>query len=287
MKLVPLSKRTYVLRGNIAPEVRENAGFVVTDRGVVVIDTTRTLADAMSCYQQIKTVTDKDIAYVINTHGHIDHVFGNQIFDAPIICQMDDAEEMRTKLSGEWSAEGLHNIIQAWIRPEEMEGTRIVLPQILFCHELALDMGDTAINVIRVGGHTPGCSIVYLPEERVVFLSDLLCVGRYPVLKLGDVFCDLDEWIESLSFVKKLSAKTIVPGHGPVSAKQELRGMEAYLKELRTRVSRLARQGMTREQIIADPGFMKYAERTYGRLHSANIGYAYDIVMSRGKAILS
>lgn len=276
MKLVPLSPRVYVLQGEVEPEVRENAGFVVSAKGVVVIDTTRTLADGLWAYRQITTVTDKSIAYVINTHGHIDHVFGNQLFDAPIIAHRKNGEAMRAMLAKEWSPEGLAKIIQEWARPEEMEGIRIVLPQILFSEALTLDMGDLTVEVTHVGGHSPGSSIVYVPEEETVFLADLLCVGRYPVLMWANQYGNIDEWLAALDYVKKLKVRTFVPGHGPVSTLQEVLKMEGYFRDLKERIIALAKQGLSKEEIVAHPSFPKYAERTYARLHPTNIGLAYD-----------
>lgn len=281
MQLVKLSSRVYVVQGNVEPEVRENAGFIVSAQGVIVIDTTKTLADGLWVYRQIRAVTDRPIAYVVNTHAHIDHVFGNQLFDAPIIAHRRSGEAMRAMLAREWSPEGLARVIAQYERPEEMEGLRIVPPQLLFSDSVTLDMGDLRVEVVRVGGHSPGSSIVYVPEEETVFLGDLLCVGRYPVLFWANEYGNIDEWLAALKYIKGLQAKTFVPGHGPVSSMKEIANMEDYFLDLKQRVIRLAREGLSREEIVAHPSFPKYAERAYARLHPMNIGLAYDQLVSR------
>lgn len=278
MKLVALSKQVYAMQGNEEPDhMRENAGFVVTEKGVVVIDTTKTLADAAFVLRQISTVTDKPVRYVIDTHFHGDHVFGNQLFDAPIIASDKDADIMRAMLQKDWSAEGLPKIINTWNRPEELEGLRIVLPQITFGDTLTLDMGDVKLELVHLGGHTPGSCIVYVRKQQILFIGDLLFVGRYPAL----ISFNLDEWIAALDYVKTLPVETVIPGHGPVSTMKEVEAIQVYLKDLKGRITSLAKQELSREEIIAHPSFPRYAEKTYATTHRVNIGFAYDQIVGK------
>ncbi|MBI2907713.1 MAG: MBL fold metallo-hydrolase [Chloroflexi bacterium] len=281
LKLVKLSPRAYMVQGDPLPEIRENAGFIVSARGAVIVDTTKTLADAQSLYRHVRAVTDKPVAYVINTHAHIDHVFGNQLFPAPVVAHVKTGETMGAMVAGEWSPGGLPRVIEQYERPEDMVGLRIVLPQILFGEALTLDMGDLTVKVIRVGGHSPGSSIVFVPEERTVFLGDLLCVGRYPLLFWANEYGSVEEWLAALKHIKGLGAKRFVPGHGPLSTLKEVKAIESYFLDLKERVLRLAGQGLSREEIVAHPSFPKYAEIAYDRLHPLNIGVAYDQLVKK------
>ena len=85
MKLTALNNHAYACLGETKKDhIRENCGFIISQDGVIVIDTTWTLTDAAWMYRQIRSITENEILFIINTHHHPDHVFGNQIFGADI-----------------------------------------------------------------------------------------------------------------------------------------------------------------------------------------------------------
>ena len=173
MKVVTLSNRCYAFQGEVEPDnVRENAGLELSEQGAVVIDTSRTLIDARWMYHQIRTITEKRIIYIINTHFHADHVFGNQIFDAPKIAHELCVERMRSMLSTEWTTERLALMARQQPDPEALEGLRIVLPEILFDRRLIVELGDLTLEVTHRGGHTPGSCTVYIPQEEILYITN-------------------------------------------------------------------------------------------------------------------
>ena len=275
MKLVTLSNRCYAFQGEVESDhVRENAGFVLSERGVVVIDTTRTLVDARWMYHQIRTITEKRIIYVINTHFHADHVFGNQIFDAPKVAHQLCDRRMQSMLSTEWSSEHLTEMARQQSDTEALAGLRITLPEILFDKGLTLEVGDLTLEVMHRGGHTPGSSTVYIPQEEILYISDLLFVGRYPAM----MHANCKEWIAALREVERMTAKTVVPGHGSMSTMEDVVRQRSYLEDLRDRVIELVKQGQSKEDVMTHPDFPRYAERAYERSHRGNIGIVYDEV---------
>ena len=257
--------------------MRENAGLVLSERGVVVIDTSRTLVDARWIYHQIRTITEKRIIYVITTHFHADHVFGNQIFDAPKIAHRLCGRRMQSMLSTEWTTERLEEMARQQPDPEALAGLCIILPEILFDKELTLELGDLTLEIVHKGGHTPGSSTVYIPQEEILYIGDLLFVGRYPAM----VHANCGEWIAALREVEGLRVRRVVPGHGSMSTMEDVVRLRSYLEDLKERVIELVRQGLSREEVMAHPGFPRYAERGYERLHRANIGIVYDEVTAR------
>ena len=280
MKLSALNDHVYVCQGDVEPDnIMENAGFVVSDKGVLVIDTTRSLIDAAWIYKQIRMVTDRKIAYVVNTHFHSDHVFGNQIFGAPVIAHQSCQERMLSALASDWTPEGLAKLPWVQSNPERVEGLRVMLPEISFSDTLALDLGDQEIQIMNTGGHTSDSSLVYLPHDRVLFFGDLLFVGRYPVLTYGNLEC----WIAALERVQEMDVKVVVPGHGSVGSLEQVRQMKDYFLDLKGRVSSLAKEGLNREEIVSHSSFPRFAERTYDPNHRANIGIAYDQLVADAK----
>jgi glyoxylase-like metal-dependent hydrolase (beta-lactamase superfamily II) len=146
-----------------------NAGFVVTERGVVVIDTLNTPGQGRKLATAIETRTEKPILFVINTHHHYDHVFGNQAFDAPIIAHCALSEQL-----AEAAARDLMPVsIAAWLseHPEDrwlVDELELIYPNIIFEQHLVLDLPPMRIVVRHLGGHTPDSSIVDLPDEGVL-----------------------------------------------------------------------------------------------------------------------
>ena len=275
MKLVTLSNRCYAFQGEVEPDhVRENASFVLSEQGVVVIDTSKTLTDAAWMYHQIRTITEKRIIYVINTHFHADHVFGNQMFDAPKIAHQLCSRRMQSMLSTDWSPEHLAEMARQQPDPEILAGLRITLPEILFDKGFTLELGDLTLEIIHKGGHTPCSSMVYIPKDKILYIGDLLFVGRYPAM----MHANCKEWIAALREVEGMKVKSIVPGHGSMSTMEDVIKLRSYLEDLQERVTRLARQGLSREEVMAHPGFPQYTERAYERSHRSNIGIAYDEV---------
>ena len=250
---------------------RENAGFVVTEKGVVVIDTTKLLTNAASLYHHIRATTDKPVAFVVTTHFHADHVFGNQVFDAPIVAQRHDYERMKAMLQRDWNAEGLAKQVKDTPSPDTLEGVRIVLPQIVFDQGLTLEMGDTALQITHLGGHTSGSSIVYLPDEQALYAADLLFVGRYPAV----ISANVAQWIKALDHIQGMKVKVIVPGHGPVSTMEQIQTLRSYLQALRGTVADLAKQGMSAEQITGDKRLPSYMGLSDPAWHQAAIPVVY------------
>lgn len=275
MKLTQVSPRVYFCQGEVEPDhVRENASFVLSSQGVVVIDTTRTLTDARWVHYQLRAATAQPVRYAINTHAHADHVFGNQLFAAPVVAHEVCRQRMKDLLATEWSKESLAKQAREQPDPEALQGLRIVLPEITFSQRLNLELGDVSLQLLHLGGHVPELSVVYLPEEEILFISDLLFVGRYPAVIAG--FSHIQTWIADLEQVEKMKVRTVVPGHGPLSSLEQVSHLRRYLQEMQQRVSQLAAKGLSKEQIMADPSFPKYAERASARFHRSTIGVIYD-----------
>jgi cyclase len=287
MNFVALNDRTYACIGeNDGGHIRENSGFVVSPRGVVVIDTTWTLRDAEQMAHEIRKVADKKVVYVINTHCHADHVFGNQVFLAPIIAARSTLDRMRSSVANEWSPQNLFQkslsyrgagTTPDYPDPERLKEVHIVLPEIAFESQMTLNLGDLELEIVLLGGHTPDSSVVYLPQDKILFASDLLFVDRYPTLRNGN----LRDWMKSLDRIKAMDIRTFVPGHGSPCGMEGLEREERYFSDLRERIATLMEQGLSREEIVSHTSIPKYWENDYKRLHGPNIGIAYDQLLQK------
>lgn len=186
-----------------------NISFVVGERGVAVIDTGGSLKVGLQLRDAIKKVTDKPILYVINTHVHPDHIFGNAAFiqDKPqfvghfklataMQLRQDAYEKLNVKLLG-----------------VDAKGSEIVKPNLLVKAPMNLDLGERMLTVTPYpNAHTDTDISVLDSKAGTLFTGDLLFIERTPVVE-GDI----KGLIAAIDILKTYPAKQVVPGHGPVT----------------------------------------------------------------------
>jgi glyoxylase-like metal-dependent hydrolase (beta-lactamase superfamily II) len=225
-----------------------NVAALVTDEGVVLVDNMfHRSHDAILA--QVASVTDQPIKYALNTHQHDDHAGGN--YRLLPIANVIAHTNVRANLT---------NIRQPYY--EDTPGTPIGLPEFVFDTELGLFPGGQEIRVLHLGrGHTNGDVIVHFPALRVIHTGDLFLAARAP--RPADrppgvnIYVDYAqggsflEWTGTLDRVLALDFDTIIPGHGPVTTRDELVRFRADLEAMRDRIAALIAMGATKEQVAA------------------------------------
>jgi glyoxylase-like metal-dependent hydrolase (beta-lactamase superfamily II) len=198
--------RTYDNEG-----LNANIGLVVTPAGAVLIDSGATFQSARKIHDAARKVTSQPVKWVINT-GDQDHRWlGNGYFTArgiETIAHADAQADMKSR-SGE-HMEGLK------VLRERLDGTVPTLPtRFVTAQDTRLELGGTVIELKhRKGGHTPGDTLVWLPQKNVLFAGDVVYVDR--VLGLHAV-SNTRNWLESFAVIDELKPQVIVPGHGNVT----------------------------------------------------------------------
>jgi glyoxylase-like metal-dependent hydrolase (beta-lactamase superfamily II) len=197
-----------------------NSGIVVTAEGVVMIDTPMVPAEANKWREEVSKLGE--IKYIINNEPHNDHVAGN--------CWMGS-----TIISSEVTREAINNNRKealegqmGWMAPDAVplpKDFRYRLPDITFTGELKLHLGKHTIHIIPVPGHTAGETAVFIPEERVVFVSDNVIMAM-PIM----IDAVPDKWLESLKKLQTLDVDKVIPGHGPVCGKAQIQTVYDNLK---------------------------------------------------------
>ena len=201
-----------------------NAGIVVGSKGVAVVDTLISAKEAQRFLQQIRAVTDKPILYTVNTHSHFDHSFGNGVFkDQGAVLISHEASDSSLRKQGPSVLAGIENF---GLTAQDMVGTRLEYSDIVFQKHLRLDLGGIIVELIHViDSHTQGSSLVYVPQEKIVFAGDILFTDFHPYMADGEA----KEWNKALDFLADLGAEKIIPGHGPVSGRKDVLDMKVYL----------------------------------------------------------
>jgi cyclase len=261
----------------IRPDEGANVGLIHTPNGIILIDTTSSPAEIQALLNA-REVSMEDVRLVVNTHSHSDHTWGNQLFTCPILAHRLCREQMQISLKNEWSSEMLQSTI---IELEEtdpkkaeefrkvVEGLKIKLPNQVFDDRSEGELGGVKYEIIHFGGHTPDLSVVWLPEERVLFASDLIFQGRYPYI----FDADIPAWIGALSRLLEFEAEVIVPGHGVRCVKADINALSEYLQHTWQLADEHIRLGHSVEETLVDPAFPYFARGKYERLHQANIRY--------------
>ncbi|MER8235248.1 MBL fold metallo-hydrolase [Streptomyces sp. NPDC094049] len=206
-----------------------NAGLVVSDGQAALIDTAATRARALALKEAVARVSPRSPRFVVNTHSHGDHTFGNHLFadDAVIVAHEDARTEM--------DATGLH-LTGLW--PDVRWGDlTVALPDLTFRDRLTLHVGRVRAELVHLGpAHTAGDTVVWLPDRRVLYAGDLVMSGATPFCLTGSVAGT----IEVMERLRAFGADTVVPGHGPVGGPELLDVTEGYLR----RVQELAAEGI-------------------------------------------
>ena len=268
----------------IRPEDGANVGFVHTSDGIVVIDTTSYPADMRQLLRAAK-VHARDVRLVINTHHHSDHTWGNQLFKCPILAHRLCLERMQARLASDWQPKEIEAEIaeiersdpqRAQTMREKVKGLRITLPSEVFDHWFSVDLGSVRIDLTHQGAHTSDLSVVWLPDARVLFASDLLFIGRYPYLHEADV----PAWVAALKKLPEFGAIITVPGHGPLCQECDIQALQDYLDGTWHLTADHLSKGHSLAEALADPAYPRYVEGQQERFET-NIKIMYQ-QMERG-----
>ncbi len=247
-EVVNLAEGVY---GFIGEEGATNSGFVVTREGVVVIDTQGPKDLALLLKRRILEITDKPVLYVINTHFHGDHTFGNQYFkEAKEIISHENTKINLTEKDKEHREQ-----FKRFFGEKALEGFELTLPTKTIKDTFLMQVGGKTIELAWLGrGHTDGDIVVYLPVERVLFGGDLLYKERLPWL--GDAY--ISDWVGTLERVRNFDAGIYVPGHGGIGDITMLTQLQSYLMDLQNEVKRYLEKGMSVDEMKKEIALPKY-----------------------------
>ncbi len=245
LEAINVARDVYALVGPITNRTPENLGnnatfgVVVTQEGVVLIDSGGSYLGAQSIHQAIQKITDKPIRYVINSGGQDHRWFGNGYFSklgAKIISSRAARKDHEQRLSDQMGR------LTALIGDEQFKGTQEKYADILFDNDYELTLGGVKLEIHHVGqAHTPGDAYIWLADRSVMFSGDIVYVER--MLGVGEQ-SNSKSWLSVFESMAAYEPTHVVPGHGhPVSLAVAEKDTYRYLVTLREKVSNFMEEG--------------------------------------------
>jgi glyoxylase-like metal-dependent hydrolase (beta-lactamase superfamily II) len=318
-ELKPVADGVYAAIAAPRYKVNCNAAVILTNDGVVVVDSHSKPSAAHALYKEIQGVTKQPIRKLINTHFHWDHWQGNEVYaaespDLEIISSERTKDNLTRPDAGNGGISGMEkqlasvpkeieklkddimkstdpelkarlesNLQQAEEYLEELKHLKPTLPTRTVASSIILNEHGRDIQLLLLGrGHTDGDVFIYLPKEKVVATGDAL-IDWMPFLNDGYP----EDWVETLTALDKYDFTHIIPGHGDVLPKEHLTFFRGYLAELIAAVKQAAADGASLDEMkpkIGDQLAAKYeqgmSKHPLGRYRD-RVGANIDIVYQK------
>lgn len=229
-----------------------NAGVIIGEDGVMIVDARATPAMARELMAEIRRVTDKPIRYVLLTHYHAVRVMGASAYgDALVIASRGTYELIQERGQQDFESE-VQRFPRLFRDVESVPG--LTWPNLVFDGELRVRMGSREVHIFHPGpGHTRGDTVAWLPKERVLFAGDLVEEGTTPYC--GDAY--LGAWPQTLDRLRALRPEKLVPGRGDAltsaaAAERAMASTQRFIEDMRKAVEAAAAAGKPLREVYRE-----------------------------------
>lgn len=242
-----------------------NNAWFVTDEGVLVIDARQHPRRAEELLAAIRKTTDKPIKWVVNTHAHGDHYFGNAVFKregATFIAHRDTAGMMKSHLPVEMKRR------QGYFKQTGFDAkeVQLILPDITFDTAATITLGGRTVELLYMGpGQNPGDTLVHFPKERVIFTGGPFSKNSWPNPSFTP---SMSNWVAMLRKMAAMDVDKFLGGHGDIGNKQDVLNQAQMMSDFDAGMRDGVKKGLSREDIFKSEPFAKYKDvRNYYRMN--------------------
>jgi cyclase len=276
------SARSEVTFRQVAPDLyflfefsSSNAVVLITEQGALVIDTRQHPRDGEDLLRRIRNLTDKPIKWVINSHFHGDHHFGNAPFKAPgatFVAQAETARLME-KVQPKEMARRQSFFKSRGYDPAEV---KLLLPDVTFDSEMTIRLGGREIRLAYLGpGQQVGDTFVFFPHARSVFTTGMFGPRSMPNMAFTP---SVESWLALLDKLAAMDVDRILPAHGDVSTSKDVKELAAMLADEYATVKDAIAKGTSLDDALKTLRFAQYKDwRNYGRLDN-EIRALYELI---------
>jgi cyclase len=264
----------YVYVGN---KFNSNCGIVITQEGVVLIDSGHSPTDSRVILDAVKKLSPLPIRFLIDTEPHPDHTTGHFVFSPPttIIAHQGATESM---IGREKETPGRIEKL-AGTSPamrKALEGYRFVPPHVEYRDKMTLKLGERSFELLYLKGvHSEADTAVWLPAERVLFSASGIVVDQFNILR---PFVTIPDILAASKMMKALNPEVVVPGHGQPGTVKIFDDTEKYYALLVERVGKMAQEGKSLEQIKKEVRMPEYDHWATKERFPTNVEAAYKVV---------
>jgi cyclase len=278
MRKERVTENVYVFTSEMYAQV--TAGAVVTSEGTVVIDTLPFPRETREMIDFLRSESKRGIRYVVNTHHHADHVYGNYLFEEADIISGEKCREVMRK-SGE------KNLAEAKVQTPELAEVTLRLPNITFPEKLTMNLGDRVLRFIPLLGHSADGIGVFVEGDKILFAGDA-------VMPLPYIFWGDREILQStLRSIKDMNLENIVQGHGEVLLKGEIDEtldasityLECILEKVKAKLAtRTSKERLVNEITLESCGYSPIAlDGLVKQLHRSNLLRVYQTLTTKNR----
>ena len=223
-----------------------NAGIILTQEGVVLIDSGHNPPDSQAILKAVRQLTPQPIRFLINTEPHGDHTTGHFLFSPPaIIIAHEGATDSMKKAYNPQRNEKLMTDYPDM--RESFKGFKMITPQIEYRDKMTLNVGEKTFELYYLKNvHSEADTAIWLPKERVIFSAAVAGVKRFSNLRPS---VQIEDMISAMKMMKSLNPEIVVPGHGPPGTTKILDDSIQYYTLLLERVGKMAKEGKSLDSI--------------------------------------
>jgi cyclase len=254
-----------------------NCGIVLTQDGVVLIDSGHNPTDSRAILDAVKKLTPLPVRFLIDTEPHPDHTTGHFVFSPPatIIAHEGASESMRNR---EKESPGRIEKL-AGVSPEmrgALEGYRFVVPHVEYRQKMTMNVGERTFELLyQKGVHSEADTAVWLPKERVLFSASGIVVNQFNILR---PFVTIPDILAAAKMMKGLNPEVVIPGHGIPGTVKIFEDTEQYYALLLERVGKLVKEGKSLDQIKKEVRMPEYDHWATKERFPTNVEAAYKAV---------